>query len=72
VSIRKLFDGKQLVPGVKALIAHIHGDVAWGRVEPPLSPCSREDRATIAAGYDAVRGRGAQATGFGGKRAQAG
>ncbi|MGZ3359203.1 MAG: dihydrodipicolinate synthase family protein, partial [Xanthobacteraceae bacterium] len=24
VSIRKLFDGKQLVPGVKALIAHIH------------------------------------------------
>ncbi|MGA6931773.1 MAG: dihydrodipicolinate synthase family protein, partial [Pseudolabrys sp.] len=26
VTIRKLFDGKPLVPGVKALLAHIHGD----------------------------------------------
>ncbi len=25
VAIRKLFDGKQLVAGVKALLAHIHG-----------------------------------------------
>ena len=30
VSIRKLFDGKQLVPGVKALIAHIHDDAGLG------------------------------------------
>src|SRR5262249_42951736 len=29
VTIRKLFDGKQLVSGVKALLAHIHGDAAW-------------------------------------------
>ena len=40
VSIRKLFDGKQLVPGVKALIAHIHRDAAWARVQPPLSAFS--------------------------------
>lgn len=71
VSIRKLFDGKQLVPGVKALLAHIHGDAAWARVEPPLSAFSREDRAAIAASYDHVRGLGAPA-GIGGKRAQAG
>src|SRR6202012_177137 len=29
VAIRKLFDGRPLVPGVKALLAHIHGDGAW-------------------------------------------
>ena len=29
VTIRKLFDGRALVPGVKALLAHIHGDPAW-------------------------------------------
>jgi 4-hydroxy-tetrahydrodipicolinate synthase len=72
VSIRKLFDGKQLVPGVKALIAHIHGDAAWARVEPPLSTFSREDGAAIAASYDHVRARSAPSTGIGGKRAQAG
>jgi len=26
---RSLFDGKPLVPGVKAVLAHIHGDTAW-------------------------------------------
>ena len=31
VAIRKLFDGKALVPGVKALLAHIHGDPALAR-----------------------------------------
>ncbi len=30
VAIRKLFDGKPLVPGVKALLAHIHGEPAMG------------------------------------------
>src|ERR1700744_5244923 len=37
VTIRKLFDGKALVPGIKALLAHIHGDTQWSRVQPPLS-----------------------------------
>ena len=37
VAIRKLFDGKPLVSGVKALLAHIHGDPALARVKPPLS-----------------------------------
>ena len=36
VAIRKLFDGKPLVSGVKALLAHIHGDPALARVKPPL------------------------------------
>jgi 4-hydroxy-tetrahydrodipicolinate synthase len=57
VTIRKLFDGKQLVPGVKALLAHVHGDPAWGRVQPPLSAFPAADRAAVVAGYDGVRAK---------------
>jgi 4-hydroxy-tetrahydrodipicolinate synthase len=57
VTIRKLFDGKQLVPGVKAVLAHIHGDPAWARVQPPLAPYPAADRTAAVAGYDGVRGR---------------
>ena len=61
VTIRKLFDGKQLVAGVKALLAHIHHDPAWARVPPPLSAFAAADRAAVTAGYDAVRGPQRQA-----------
>jgi 4-hydroxy-tetrahydrodipicolinate synthase len=57
VTIRKLFDGKPLVSGVKALLAHIHGDAAWARVMPPLMPFSAADRGVAIAGYDGVRAR---------------
>jgi 4-hydroxy-tetrahydrodipicolinate synthase len=57
VAIRKLFDGKPLVPGIKALLAHIHGDAQWSRVEPPLSAFPTADRAAVIAGYDAVRAK---------------
>ena len=57
VTIRKLFDGKPLVSGVKALLAHIHGDPALGRVKPPLAPFSAADRAAVVAGHDAVRAK---------------
>ena len=56
-NIRKLFDGKPLIAGVKALLAHIHGDPAWARVMPPLSAFSAADRAGAVAGYDSVRAR---------------
>ena len=72
VSIRKLVDGKQLVPGVKGLIAHIHGDAAWGRVQPPLSALLAADQAAIAAGYDDVRAQSAPPAGTPARRAQAG
>jgi len=58
VAIRKLFDGKQLVPGVKALLAHIHGDIAWARVQPPLHGYSSAETATLAADYDSLRASG--------------
>jgi 4-hydroxy-tetrahydrodipicolinate synthase len=57
VMIRKLFDGKPLVSGVKALLAHIHGDPALARVKPPLAPLSTADRAAVTAGYDTVRAK---------------
>jgi 4-hydroxy-tetrahydrodipicolinate synthase len=57
VAIRKLFDGKPLVSGVKALLAHIHGDPGLARVKPPLAPFSAADRATVIAGNDAVRSK---------------
>jgi 4-hydroxy-tetrahydrodipicolinate synthase len=57
VTIRKLFDGKPLVSGVKALLAHIHGDPALARMKPPLAPFSAGDRAAAVAGYDQVRGK---------------
>ncbi len=57
VTIRKLFDGKPLVSGVKALLAHIHGDPALARVKPPLAAFSAADCATVLAGHDAVRAK---------------
>ena len=72
VSIRKLFDGKQLVPGVKALIAHIHRDPAWARVQPPLSAFSAEEQSAVAAGYDRLRARSARASEIGANDARVG
>lgn len=57
VMVRKLFDGKPLVSGVKALLAHIHGDPVLARVKPPLAPLAAADRTAVTAGYDAVRAR---------------
>jgi 4-hydroxy-tetrahydrodipicolinate synthase len=57
VAIRKLFDGKPLVSGVKALLGHIHGDPALGRVKPPLAAFSAADRAAVFGGHDAVRAK---------------
>jgi 4-hydroxy-tetrahydrodipicolinate synthase len=57
VVIRKLFEGRQLVSGVKALLSHIHGDPALARVRPPLAPFAAADRTAVFAGYDAVRAK---------------
>ena len=57
VAIRKLFEGRPLVSGVKTLLAHIHGDPALARVKPPLSAFSAADRAAVTAGHDAVRAK---------------
>jgi 4-hydroxy-tetrahydrodipicolinate synthase len=59
VGIRKLFDGRQLVSGIKSLLAHIRGDAVWARVKPPLAPFPADDRAAVVAGYDGVRAKSA-------------
>jgi 4-hydroxy-tetrahydrodipicolinate synthase len=57
VAIRQLFDGKQLVSGVKALLAHIHNDPEWCRTAPPLAAFPAADQAAVVAGYDTVRAK---------------
>jgi 4-hydroxy-tetrahydrodipicolinate synthase len=57
VTIRKLFDGKPLVSGVKALLSHIHRDPALARMKPPLAPFPAADRASVVAGYDTARAK---------------
>ena len=57
VTIRKLFDGKPLVSGVKSTLAHIHNDTGWARVAPPLAPFTAADKTAANAGYDAARAR---------------
>lgn len=57
VAIRRLFEGKPLVSGVKTLLAHIHGDPGLARMKPPLAPLAAGDRNAVTAGYDAVRAR---------------
>jgi 4-hydroxy-tetrahydrodipicolinate synthase len=46
-----------VVPGVKSVLAHIHGEPAWARVMPPLEPASSAEAAEAVAGYDGVRAR---------------
>ncbi len=57
VAIRKLFDGKALVPGIKALLAHVHGDPVLARVKPPMAAFGAADRSAVIAGHDAVRAK---------------
>jgi len=57
VGIRKLFDGKPLVSGVKTLLAYIHNEPGWSRVAPPLSAFATSDRSGVIAGYDAIRAK---------------
>lgn len=57
VAIRKLFDGKPVVAGVKAVLAHVRADTAWARVLPPLTDMGAEERGAVIAGYDQVRAK---------------
>jgi 4-hydroxy-tetrahydrodipicolinate synthase len=55
VAIRKLFDGKALVPGIKAALAHIHKDADWKRLMPPFAPFPDTDSKEVVSGYDRAR-----------------
>lgn len=55
VAIRGLFDGLPLVPGIKALLARIHGDAALAATMPPLAPFPAEAAGAVIAKHDALR-----------------
>jgi 4-hydroxy-tetrahydrodipicolinate synthase len=55
VQIRALFDGKTLVPGVKALLAHIYNDDALTAVVPPLQEWPEKERVALINAYQACR-----------------
>jgi 4-hydroxy-tetrahydrodipicolinate synthase len=52
VRIRKLFDGKQLVSGVKALLSHIHRDESLRAVMPPLMAWPDTERSALIENYE--------------------
>jgi 4-hydroxy-tetrahydrodipicolinate synthase len=55
VAIRKLFDGKPLVAGVKAGLAHIHRDERLARPMLPLVTWPEADRNWLAHAIDEIR-----------------
>ncbi len=55
VAMRKLFDGKPLVAGVKAGLAHLHGDLALARPMPPLTAWAQAEAADLAIRLDEAR-----------------
>lgn len=55
VAIRKLFDGRALVPGIKALLAHIHRDATLSQVQPPLAEMEAAEAESVAVAYDRLR-----------------
>jgi 4-hydroxy-tetrahydrodipicolinate synthase len=57
VAIRQLFDGLPLVPGIKALLAQIHGDARLAEVMPPLVPFPAEALRELVAKYQGLRQR---------------
>lgn len=54
VSIRKLFDGKMLVPSIKGLLAKIHGDPVLAAVKPPMRAIDEETANAFFADYRAI------------------
>jgi 4-hydroxy-tetrahydrodipicolinate synthase len=55
VGIRKLFDGKPLVAGVKAGLAHLHKDEAIATPMPPLTIWAAADQAELGSALDHAR-----------------
>jgi len=55
VAIRKIFDGLPLVPGVKAVLAHIHQDPALATPLPPLVPLSVAQSRTVVEAFHRLR-----------------
>ena len=55
VAIRSLFDGLALVPGIKALLAHQHGDKELANVAPPFVQFAASDVKSMQHRFDELR-----------------
>jgi 4-hydroxy-tetrahydrodipicolinate synthase len=55
VRIRRLFDGKPLVAGVKAVVAHMLADQGIAEVLPPLQRWAPAEENALLAAYDKLR-----------------
>jgi 4-hydroxy-tetrahydrodipicolinate synthase len=55
VAIRRLFDGKPLIAGIKAVLAHLNNDAAWAAAKPPLRPLPADVAAHTVAAYETIR-----------------
>ena len=56
IQVRKAVEAFPVIPALKAAVALLNSDPAWGTPRPPLSPLSSEDRqelmiALMAAGF---------------------
>ena len=54
VRFRAIFDGLPLVPGIKAMIAHLENDSAHARTLPPLAPLESAQLNTLLSRYAAL------------------
>jgi 4-hydroxy-tetrahydrodipicolinate synthase len=58
VRIRTSFDGKQLVPWVKAVVAHLHGDQTYARALPPFVEPPQAEVGAFLTAYDKLASTG--------------
>src|SRR5262249_29473129 len=72
VAIRKLFDGKPLVPGVTAILAHIAGGGVGARDRPPRTAFPAREQIAVATSYDGWRTPASARLKIGATPAQAG
>jgi len=54
IAIRKLFDGRMLVPAIKRLLAHVRGDARFATVVPPLNGVASDQVDDLIDGYQAI------------------
>ncbi|MDB5443756.1 MAG: 4-hydroxy-tetrahydrodipicolinate synthase [Phenylobacterium sp.] len=59
IRLRAIFDGLPLVPGVKAVIAHLENDSGHARTLPPLAPLDPTQLETLLGRHAALEGRAA-------------
>jgi 4-hydroxy-tetrahydrodipicolinate synthase len=61
MTVRKIFEGVPLIPGIKYLLSEIHGVSRLAEVMPPLAALSAEETKVIRARFSAVLSQGSDA-----------